>query len=289
MLTNVTLDVAQIDADWLLAKEDSGLPDEQCLLVLLDRPPSPEAEDSLLLDPGFRVELPNVEPISRTQAAYLNAPDQIDGFRVLLADPGYRAARLGLLRDALEHGRQWRYDAQMYKLGGALNDALNSVYGGTGRGAASITRLHPMWSDAAAAGAALARAHAVDEMQGANMWGPYGGLLRTGWALEPVETLPERMLVWAALHRDAVEAYARDECGQRVEEVLESWRPDLVAAWHALSADKRLAQLGRAARVSIPSGAVIDAASFYPAAAWDRVLELLDRGMTLGRRIVGLS
>jgi hypothetical protein len=279
----VTVDVVELERDWDIAPTDAGLSHEDCLLVVLDR--EPQGSDSLLLDPGFLGEWTPFEPLTDDQLKILNSDRWRDRYRVLVAPPENRAARLGLLRDALEHARQYQHDSRLYHLGGQLRDAMASVY--TGDGSASILKLHPVWADAAAAGAALARKHAQSAITDDVLWGPYGALLRTAWEPGDLESLAQRMLVWAALHRSAVEDMA-ETCGG-IHRVISRYSDELLPAWRTLIEDAELTRLARAARLSIPPAARIQAATQYRASVWDRVLDLLDRGMARGGSLMSPS
>lgn len=255
------------------------------MLVVLNR--NPRGSDSLLLDPGSMAEWTPGEPLTERQLNILNSELWRDKYRVLIAPPANRAARLGLLRDALERARQHQYDGRLYYLGGRLTDALSVIYGEGGKGSASVLRLQPMWADAAARGAALAREHASLTITDDLLWGPYGALLRPAWQPGELRTLAKRLVVWAALHRSAVAALA-SSCGG-IDKVISDYSVPLVSDWRALIEDAELTRLARMVRLSIPSSARIETAAHYPASVWDRVLDLLDRGMTHGQSLVGVT
>jgi hypothetical protein len=277
---------ATVQSDWVLALEDADLDGSECLLVLLDRGSSDGGGDAMLLDPGFEAVDTVEEPLTAVQLTELNSARWRDGYRVLMARIDNRAERLGLLRDALEHARQHKADRDVYRLGGQLSDAIGAVYG-SGRGGAAVLRMHPLWADAAARGAALARKYAEPDITPQVLWGVHGSLLRTNWAAGDPSTLPERLLVWAALHREAVETQA-EFCGG-IETVAGTYRPELAPKWQLLMRDPDLELLGRAAKLSRPNAAQIEAAAEYPAAVWDRVLDLLDRGMARGQQLLSTN
>ncbi len=83
------------------------------------------------------------------------------------------------------------------------------------------------------------------------------------------------------VHADAVDREAGSEGG--FSTLLSKAHPELVGDWEVLVVDRRLALLARAARHSIPGPERIAGSSRYYAAAWDRTLDLLARGMRYGR------
>ena len=225
-----------------------------------------------------------IEPLTSSELARLNSDRWRNGYRILLAPVSNRAVQLGLMREALERVRQLREDRRVYDLGIELYGALSLVYGEAGRGGASIWRLHPMSADAAAAGARLAFKYAEPEISHDVLWGPHGGLLRTRWSPGQPSTLPTRLLVWAALHQEAVQEHAA-ACGG-IEAVINELDRDLLRSWITLINDAELALLARCSRLSVPSPARIAAAEHYPASVWDRTLDLLDRGMARGQALL---
>src|SRR5947209_8882725 len=77
--------------EWNLAVEDAGLAPEDCLLEVLDRLPSRDGRNSVLLDPGTTA-FPNPdEPLRDEQTAKLNSERWRAKYRVLFVPTHNRA------------------------------------------------------------------------------------------------------------------------------------------------------------------------------------------------------
>jgi hypothetical protein len=188
-------------------------------------------------------------------------------------------ALIGLLRSQLEHVRQFDSQFESYFLTNIINASIHEEYK-HGRGGAVVYLALPMMRDAQAAGAELIRASFGPQF--GKFGDPYFGLLyRTDREPGSLNSLPQRTVVFAAIHADAFEQLlGGDESARqhlhRVDPAAPNW-------WTRLKADDLFGHLSKSAPAFKPTAEEIEQfGENASAGAWRPLEALLDRALEHG-------
>lgn len=184
----------------------------------------------------------------------------------------------GLLRSQLEHVRQYESQRGSYVLTNAINGSTTEEYGNR-PGGAIVYLAMPMMRDAQAAGARLIRA----------LYGPqfgrfgessFGLLFRTDREPGTLDTLPQRTVVFGALHAEAFENWIGGE--ESANAHLEDAHPDAPEWWSTLKADELFGHLRKSAPAFTPAAEDIQKFGERAGEAWRPLESLLDRALEHG-------
>lgn len=256
---------------WGRALDDAGLDESVVRRVVLEGG-ARTSRYAQHFPPGTTAR-PAMTELTDAEAAEIDS--DTTGHRVAhVSTVDHEPGLLGVIRAQLEHVRQWDAQPGSYKLTTEINASLDPLYAGRLGGAVVYNAL-PLMSDGTAAGARLIR----------NVYGPQfgryrdpllGRLYRTDRAPGSLDTLPQRTVVFGAIHAEALDEWATGR-DLNLDRVLAQAHPDAAEWWEALLADDLFEHLRKSAPAYDPSVDEIESHGGLPQEAWRPLEALLDR------------
>jgi hypothetical protein len=274
----VTLTQSKINELWGIACADAGYSPDEPIFVLATTASVLRGERNAYFDPTADLKT-DLLPLTSQELDRLSKAD--GRHRVVVAADADEPQMLALMRWGLEHAVQFDQGKSLMHFYGHVLNVLSTLYRPLGAGSALLGNLIPGEEDANAASAALVRRTLGPQF--GQLYGPFGPLFRPA-EKGSLDTLPKRMVVFAALHPEAFKEYAggtdyqRDVLLSDVDQAAPEW-------WQALLADGVFAHFRALIPYFTPTAAELAAAS-PPAEAWRPLAELLRRGQLRGTAVL---
>jgi hypothetical protein len=216
---------------------------------------------------------PTMTDLTDEEAAEIDA--DTSGHRVAhVSTTDHEPGSLGMMRAQLEHVRQWDARRTSYDLSFEVNGSLNSLYGGRAGGAglqrpAADTRRHRRRGTTDPRGLRPA-VRPLSRPDARNLY-------RTDRAPGSFDTLPQRTVVFGAIHAEALDEWASASHNRTLGAMLSGVHADAPQWWQALLGDDLFGHLRKSAPAFNPSVEEIQSHGGSPAEAWRPLEALLDR------------